>query len=312
MGKVPDFSAPSVWSAAQTSLLSSSKFRDNLLKIFTFRQTTIGHFLCRSNHISMIINNLKPGIRIAEYVERLLIIENAPTSSSFSLPLFANGSPTLLFISEKGTMGNKTAAHLTLFGQTLLPDTLTLTGEFVLIAYFFKPYSLNSLFGILAPELTDSPIDLGFAIPGKITDLEKQLLHTGSTKVRLALLDQFISGLIAEAKDDPPAVQYAANKIAREPAPEILLTVQKELHVTERTFQRMFEKNIGISPNLYRRVCQFNSAFQQLNNRNFSRLSDLAFQNGYADQSHFVRSFKEFTHLLPTEYLRFGESVESK
>ena len=84
------------------------------------------------------------------------------------------------------------------------------------------------------------------------------------------------------------------------------------MHVTERTFQRMFEKNIGISLNLYRRVCQFNSAFQQLNNRHFSRLSDLAFLNGYADQSHFVRSFKEFTHLLPTEYLQFGESIESK
>ncbi len=260
----------------------------------------------------MIIKNPQPGIRVAEYVERLLVIENFQTGKSFSLPLFANGSPTLLFISEKGMLGNKSAAHLTLFGQTLLPDTLAFTGEFILIAYFFKPYSLNSLFGIMAPELTDSPIDLGLVIPKKITDLEKQLLHAGTTEVRLALLDQFITGLIADAGDDHSAIQYAVNKIARQPAPEILLKVQKELHVTERTFQRMFEKNIGISPNLYRRVCQFNSAFQQLNNRNYSRLSDLAFQNGFADQSHFVRSFKEFTNLSPTEYLQFGESVDSK
>jgi len=260
----------------------------------------------------MIVKNLKPGIRIAEYVERLLIIENARTDKSFSLPLFANGCPTLLFISEKGIMGSKPAAHLTLFGQTLQPDTLTFTGEFILIAYFFKSYSLKPVFGIMASELTDSPIDLGLAMPRKIGELEKRLLATGSTKIRLALLDQFISGLIADAKHDHPAVRFAANKIAHQSAPDILISIQKELHVTERTFQRMFEKNIGISPNLYRRVCQFNSAFQQLNNRNYSRLSDLAFQNGYADQSHFVRSFKEFTHILPTEYLRFGESVESK
>ena len=260
----------------------------------------------------MRVKNLKPNIRIAEYVERLLVIENFPSNDSFSLPLFANGSPTLLFISPKAVMGKKAASHLTLFGQTLIPDTLTFNGGFILIAYFFKSYSLNAVFGVMAPELTDSPIDLDLVMPKKTKFLEKQLLDTDSTKRRLAFLDEFISGLIADAGDDHPAIQYAANKIAQQPTPEILVRVQNELHVTERTLQRMFEKNIGIAPNVFRRVCQFNSAFQQLNNRYYSKLSDLAFQNGYADQSHFVRSFKEFTHLLPTEYLQFGESVESK
>ena len=260
----------------------------------------------------MKVKNLKPNIQIAEYAERLLVIENSQSNESFSLPLFANGSPTLLFISPKAMMGNKPTAHLTLFGQTLYPDTLTFAGGFILIAYFFKPYSLNSIFGVMAPELTDSPIDLHLAMPKKTAALEIQLLNTGSTQVMLALLDQFITGLIADARCDCPGIQYAANKIAEQTTPEILGRVQKELHVTERTFQRMFEKNIGLSPNLYRRVCQFNSAFQQLNNRNFSKLSDLAFHNGYADQSHYVRAFKEFTYLLPTEYLGLGEPPESK
>lgn len=260
----------------------------------------------------MKVKNLKPNIQIAEYVERLLVIENAQSNDSFSLPLFANGSPTLLFISPKAIMGNKATSHLTLFGQTLVPDTLTFAGGFILIAYFLKPYSLNAIFGVMAPELTDTPIDLCLAVPEKTATLEIQLLNAGSTKRMLALLDQFIAGLITGAKRDCPGIQYAANKIAKQPTPEILGRVQTELHITERTFQRMFEKNIGISPNLYRRVCQFNSAFQQLNNRNFSKLSDLAFHNGYADQSHFVRAFKEFTHLLPTEYLNWGEPPESR
>jgi AraC-like DNA-binding protein len=68
----------------------------------------------------------------------------------------------------------------------------------------------------------------------------------------------------------------------------------------------MFEKNIGIAPNLYRRICQFNSAFQQLNNRKYCKLSDIAFENGYADQSHYIRAFKEFTNLTPKDYLNFG------
>ena len=115
----------------------------------------------------MKVKNLKPNIQIAEYVERLLVIENAQSNDSFSLPLFANGSPTLLFISPKAIMGNKATSHLTLFGQTLVPDTLTFAGGFILIAYFFKPYSLNAIFGVMAPELTDTPIDLCLAVPKK-------------------------------------------------------------------------------------------------------------------------------------------------
>jgi AraC-like DNA-binding protein len=36
-------------------------------------------------------------------------------------------------------------------------------------------------------------------------------------------------------------------------------------------------------------------------------LSDIAFENGYADQSHYVRAFKEFTNITPKDYLKFAE-----
>ena len=108
----------------------------------------------------MRVKNLKPNDKIAEYVERILLIENYQITSPFSLPLFANGLPTLVFKSTKGTIRNSSTTHLTLFGQTILPEALTFREDFTLIAYFFKPYSLLSVFGVKAPELTDKPIDL--------------------------------------------------------------------------------------------------------------------------------------------------------
>jgi AraC-like DNA-binding protein len=122
----------------------------------------------------------------------------------------------------------------------------------------------------------------------------------------IALFDIYISNLISNTKNQSPVIKYAAGKISSQPSKEILLHLQKELHITERTFQRMFEKNIGIAPNLYRRICQFNSAFQQLNSRKYRKISDIAFENGYTDQSHYIRSFKEFTNLTPKEYLHLG------
>ena len=254
----------------------------------------------------MKVRNLIPDSKIAEYVDRILVIENNQITTPFILPLYANGVPTILFKSVKGKLGNDNSNHLTLFGQTVLPESLTLPDGFTLIAYFFKPYTLISLFGVSAQELTDKPIDLNLLFAKKSIDLQERLLNAGSADDMIALLDNFVFCLITKSKTECPLIKYATTRIANNSSKESLIVVQKELHITERTFQRMFERNIGVAPNLYRRICQFNSAFTQLNNRNHHKLSDIAYQNGYADQSHYIRSFKEFTNITPKEYLQFG------
>lgn len=254
----------------------------------------------------MKVNNPKPNESVAGYVERILVIDDHQISSPFALPLFANGTPTLLFISKKGTIKGSPTNHLLLFGQTISPELLTFTDNFTLIAYFFKPFALLSLFGVAAYELTDKIIDLNLISPQVTTELQEKLLNAGSTNAMLIMIDSYIAKLSLNQRYDHGIIKYVTDKIVTSPQKEVLLQLQKEMNITERTLQRTFEKNVGITPSLYRRICQFNSAFQELNStRHSQKLTDLAFQHGYADQSHFIRTFKEFTNLTPSEYLNY-------
>ena len=246
-----------------------------------------------------------PGTRIAEFVQGMLVLEDHSLIKPLALPLFANGTPTLLFLTTRGKISNG-SHYLTLFGQTVFPDTLTLEENYTMIAYFFRPYALVSLFGVSAHELTDNPIDLNLLSPSATRELQERLLNAASTKEMISLLDDYIFNLITRIKSEIQIIRFATNAIANNHDKDALVRIQKELCVTERTFQRMFVKNVGISPNQFRRVCQFNAAFQQLNRGQYRNLTDLAFENGYADQSHYIRSFKEFTNITPTEYLNFG------
>lgn len=249
---------------------------------------------------------LIPAPQVAEYVQEILVLEDVQVTTSFVLPLFANGMPTMLFQTAKGQLYQQ-SNHLTLFGQTVFPGKMTLNENFTLIAYFLKPYALHTLFGISAQELTDNPIDLNLLPLSIRTNLQEQLLNAASITEMLALLDNYIFTLITKNTTDIRIIKYAVDKIARTPSKTNLLEVQQELFITKRTFQRLFEKSIGIVPTQFRRISQFNSAFQQLNRGQFRLLTDVAFQNGYADQSHFIRTFKEFTGFTPTEYLNgFG------
>lgn len=238
--------------------------------------------------------------RVSEYVKGILVIENYQNVQPFVLPIFANGAPTLVFQTAKGQIKNQ-SNHLTLFGQTVLPEQLFIKEAFTLIAYFLAPYSLPNLFSIQASELTDNPIDPALLLGNAV--FQERLLHAKTLTDKLFLLDEYIIALAKKARSGTDKIMYATDIISKNPSSQILSQVQKELYITERSFQRLFEKNVGVSPNLFRRISQFNKAFQQLNTRKFKILSDIAFDNSYADQSHYIRAFKAFTSITPTDYL---------
>ncbi|HZG26650.1 MAG TPA: AraC family transcriptional regulator [Chitinophagaceae bacterium] len=250
--------------------------------------------------------DVTPPASISEYVDRILVIEDFKVMHPFTIPLFANGCPTLLFQTKKALLNKEPAGHFTMFGQTVKPGALTIAEDFTLIAYFFKPHALVSLFNVAGVELSDSYVDANLLQTSDIHRLQEQLLNSASSADMLSLLNKHISTLISRKKTDASKIHRATNLIRNNITKGSLRCVQENLYITEKTLLRMFEKHVGISPRLYKRICQFNAAFQQLSRRKFMKLTEIAYHNNYADQSHFVRSFREFTNITPSEYLNIS------
>jgi AraC-like DNA-binding protein len=257
----------------------------------------------------MKFRTIHPQSSISKYVSSILIIENYNQQDDFILPLFANGSPTLVFNTAKATSKNNNINKLTLYGQTITPSELSIKSHFTLIAYFLFPDALISLFNISAGELTDGNVELNFFKQAQSYNLQEQLLNTTMLNYRLDLLNNFIKKLADNATSINSITEFATKKIKQSNGQLSLKKIQQELCITERTLQRLFETNIGLSPKMYSRICQFQSAFQQLNQNRYSKFSDIAYQNGYADQSHFTRVFQEFTNLTPKAYLQNLQAI---
>jgi len=241
-----------------------------------------------------------PAAHLEGYVKEILVIEHDQVTGLFSLPLFANGMPTLLFSTAPAQIGSQTG-HLFLFGQTVRPEQLLLRNNFKIVAYFLRPEALCGLFDVSPAELTDRPVALEGL--GCQSTFEDRLLNTIDTTQVLYSIDRYLTDKITTARPVDQRICYAAGKIAATFDKNILTALQVELYMTERTFQRLFERSIGLLPNEFRRICQFNNAFRQLNGRGFRNLSTLAHHYGYADQSHFIRTFKTFTTITPSDYL---------
>ena len=56
------------------------------------------------------------------------------------------------------------------------------------------------------------------------------------------------------------------------------------------------------------RIVRFQNFLFQLSHSTATRLTDLALQNGYYDQSHLIREFKNYTDLTPNQ---FAKTIDS-
>jgi len=71
---------------------------------------------------------------------------------------------------------------------------------------------------------------------------------------------------------------------------------------TSRTLQRQFRADIGMSPKAYSRIIRCQSAVYQINQMDHVNFSDMAFELGFSDQSHFFREFKKLVNATPLDY----------
>jgi AraC-like DNA-binding protein len=247
----------------------------------------------------------KPHADLAEYVRTVLIVEGFSEPHPSRVPLFTTGMPALVCQVEKNSVGND-IAQLKLFGQSAPDECWVASETTTVIGYFFKPFSLPSVFDLSASKLKQGPFDLSTWNPHKLNALRTQLLCATSTDAKVAILDHLLCLEIQKNRKNCDIISRATDQIMRNSSPEVLAEILKTIGLTERTFQRIFKKYVGISPGHYRRICQFQLSFSQLRAKEFNALGDVAYDNGFADQSHFIRSFKEFTETTPKDYLKSG------
>lgn len=79
-----------------------------------------------------------------------------------------------------------------------------------------------------------------------------------------------------------------------------------KLSFSERHIRRTFDRELGLSPKKVASIVKFQSMLQELQGSATQSLTAIAMKYGYYDQSHFIKSFKRFYGLLPTQLSNNG------
>ena len=124
----------------------------------------------------------------------------------------------------------------------------------------------------------------------------------------LALLMEIFAGESAETPERGSAVWLAAAKAMLDANLEIEIdpkTVARDLGVSHETFRKVFQKQFGVSPGLYRTQRRMAVACRLLKLTTMTH-QRIAAHLGFSDEFHFSKRFKQIVGVGPREYRKQG------
>lgn len=262
----------------------------------------------------MITRKIAPPRHLENYIRFYWTLEFTDIANHDSLfKVFARKYPRMVFQHHEGRSGIYQGKHYLplayLSGLNTLPYDCGIHPSISTIGVSFYPHAIRPIFGMNVAGIVDQLPDISHF--GQY-DLVNQLLDAPTMEKRAHIL----SGFFTQRLHHNAAVDKMADKAWR-----VLMTSTEEskvqqltrmFNLSERQLERKCREHLGLSPKQYLRLTRFEKALNMLQSGKRSGLFDVAYELGYADQSHFIREFKQFAGHTPRQYQQTDKLYDEK
>lgn len=183
--------------------------------------------------------------------------------------------------------------------------------SFGIFGVYLYPFAIPQLFSIPANELSDQMPDLASLLGADGSELEEKIIMAETNLQRVAILSSYLEKKLKNVTSHG-AVVSVINAIIHSKGLMPVDELAKRSFLSTRQFERNFKAFSGFSPKLYSRIIRFQMATQNYG-ASHKTLTDIAYDCGYYDQSHFIHDFKQFSGYHPKQYFSGkAEGVEWK
>lgn len=173
----------------------------------------------------------------------------------------------------------------------------------------FYPEAIQSIFSVPASGFTDSYEESIHLFGKTIHEWCEQLREKGSTAQRIKLAENFIRRRMHHSPHSVSYVEAAAEMIRQKKGLITIRDLNHSIPISLRQLQRAFGNITGISPKEYIRLTRLNAIHQYMNGIVKPNFTDIAYEFGFADQSHFIREFKSLTGEKPLSFTSKKEQI---
>jgi len=177
-----------------------------------------------------------------------------------------------------------------------------------LIAVRFSAQGAYHFFGVPMKEIANGETPLNEVWSGLGTEIEEKIGEARNNQSRIDIIQQYLLLQLAKNGSYDQLIDYCLEEINNSRGQISMEELAGKTGVSNRQLLRKFNKCVGLPPKEFSKIVKFNNALNYLNRFPGRSFTDTAYDCGYFDQAHFIRDFKAYSGLTPSEYL-FASNV---
>ena len=183
-------------------------------------------------------------------------------------------------------------------------SNVSTNGETGVIFISFYPVGACHFFSFPLSEIENQNIDMSDVLGSEVMQIEEILYCTKSIKKKVSVIENFLLRRYSPIPShDSLLIQKSVELINKTKGQLNAALLSDTLSTTPKTLERKFSQYLGKTTKQMIKLLRFQGVLQDFSkNKNIS-LTERAFNNGYYDQSHFIRDFKTYSGYTPKEFV---------
>jgi AraC-like DNA-binding protein len=271
-------------------------------------------FIVTCHMRKLVYKEVSPGNALKPFVHCFWILEVHQAMASIER-IVPDGRPELVIHSgdpfEKWSpqqgLWQKQAPTL-FIGQAREPVLLRTGLKSEVVGVRFRPAGAERFLKFCMAETTNQIFDLTELPLTSAKELTEQVSCCRSSEERLKFVKKFLENRLLDSSPDL-LLHHIIRFISERYGSIELRDIAREFHISERQIERRFQNGVGLNPKYFARIVRFQSVLKAGRDRSQWNLTDLAMRFGYFDQSHFIKEFKQFSGLAPSQYFEERHSI---
>ena len=138
--------------------------------------------------------------------------------------------------------------------------------------------------------------------PGKAAF--ERVSNASSLPEKVCLLEQFLLTQLHRNNKHDAAWDAAIARLYKSRGETELMAFARQMNMSYRHFRRKFIEQTGVAPKQFQQLARFHATIKPLllgSNKNYLAQ---ALDNGYFDQTHFIKEFKRYLQVTPSAFLQ--------
>lgn len=169
----------------------------------------------------------------------------------------------------------------------------------------FKPHGAFPFLHAPIHELNDKVLPAQEVLGGSILELREKIIKCVSAEEKFEAAEIWLNGRFDAVLQANKDLMNIVNELSTNSSYDHKLIINR-YPKTQKNLIDQFKKYCGYTPKVFHRISRFNEILTKINDKEIINWSQIAYECAYADQSHFIKEFREFSGFRPEEFVKLG------